>query len=1008
MKKRLILLLTALSMLLSSNAFAEVYIEDMNEYLFDLGAEAFDTRSQNKEISVKPEKDFVLELDILGQVRINISTDRQNYELFQGLIGGRGACIRENKAAVWFYDEGGKKMDISSGTHNYKFYMNLSTSTIDTYIDGVKASYSSVENVYTPQNTVALAGTTVKSFTFSGGTVSKIKAYYPPASVNTEIADEEYMIKYNALNFLGIIPDSLATTGVSDTLTRAQFAALAARLIGIREYNGEGAFPDVKKSNFAYAYINGLKERNYMNGYGEKFKPNQTITAEEAVCVIGRMLGYNEILFDSKETMYFYSTNKFFYEDILKGVNIKSSRQELCAKEVISLIYNALTARRYKFDYKELNLSDDPEDTLLYSYYGYVCHEEALIDSVEYGSKNINVTLKDGKNEKWLVSNEVSILNIVGTKQYIWVNQDDETVYYMYPYNYSRTLWGYISEYNKELSSGSVKPSKIAKIALLGMEGYINTDSDLKVYKNGGEVTESIEPVGLFVRLDIENNEVYAINILNAPVEGGIVKYISNDRITYIEGNVLEILDTNLTQNVISILDGSEVSYNELSVGMYFDYITDGNATYLLFSSAKCEGKINSVSDEKIKIGDEYANVTVNTVYTSTDGGESWSASGSVSDFIGLSVIAYLDMSGNVRYLATAASIEKYGIVFGGGDDDSDGEFMTVGIVTDTGIEKKVYEYDGSKKTVYAPEVTYYEALETKKKLNGDCVYKFTIKGDKIKKIEQISWDGEMRTDGKNVEYSNSRIVPKDTKNNYTYVNPSATIIMLLNGDGEFDPQITTLYKLNGMKTEGYDGFSFRVDDTKPMAELMVLGENFSNMYNSTWYYGVISQIDEIYEDEEIYKEYTIASPGGINKYKVKADNPLTVAGTEVKNNDVILYAYNGISSEIQKPLNTRILSIEDENMEKYSHGTTIQSGTSSETGTRDFYIGGRYVKEQSGFIHLNSSGEDKWIKKSGLFKAYILHGKKLTDTSVSDLVGKTVYVAANEGMAQMLIGVER
>ena len=29
MKKRLILLLTALSMLLSSNAFAEVYIEDM-------------------------------------------------------------------------------------------------------------------------------------------------------------------------------------------------------------------------------------------------------------------------------------------------------------------------------------------------------------------------------------------------------------------------------------------------------------------------------------------------------------------------------------------------------------------------------------------------------------------------------------------------------------------------------------------------------------------------------------------------------------------------------------------------------------------------------------------------------------------------------------------------------------------------------------------------------------------------------------------------------------------
>ena len=67
--------------------------------------------------------------------------------------------------------------------------------------------------------------------------VGLIHGKLKPAEKEEKVEDAEYTMWYNALNTLGIIPDNLAAVKISDTITRGQFAALAARLMKIEGRN---------------------------------------------------------------------------------------------------------------------------------------------------------------------------------------------------------------------------------------------------------------------------------------------------------------------------------------------------------------------------------------------------------------------------------------------------------------------------------------------------------------------------------------------------------------------------------------------------------------------------------------------------------------------------------------------------------------------------------------------------------------------------------------------------
>ena len=86
------------------------------------------------------------------------------------------------------------------------------------------------------------------------------------------------------------------------TITRAEFAKMACIAAGLKS-SGEAlsgttpSFSDVKANEWYTGWINLASSKGFVRGYEDgTYKPNQTISNQEIVTVLMRMLGYNDNL----------------------------------------------------------------------------------------------------------------------------------------------------------------------------------------------------------------------------------------------------------------------------------------------------------------------------------------------------------------------------------------------------------------------------------------------------------------------------------------------------------------------------------------------------------------------------------------------------------------------------------------------------------------------------------------------------------------------------------------
>ncbi|MBB3108893.1 hypothetical protein FHS18_000945 [Paenibacillus phyllosphaerae] len=78
----------------------------------------------------------------------------------------------------------------------------------------------------------------------------------------------------------------------ADRLTRAEFASVLAKLLGLPIVEGEvSAFTDVPKSSWAQKYIAQVSKLGLMNGNGSSFRPQDPISREEVAVTLVRVLG---------------------------------------------------------------------------------------------------------------------------------------------------------------------------------------------------------------------------------------------------------------------------------------------------------------------------------------------------------------------------------------------------------------------------------------------------------------------------------------------------------------------------------------------------------------------------------------------------------------------------------------------------------------------------------------------------------------------------------------------
>lgn len=103
----------------------------------------------------------------------------------------------------------------------------------------------------------------------------------------------------NYLKALGIYKGyEDGTLGLEKNITRAEFATLAVRILGLenqqQQKKGATVFNDIGADFWGSGYINIAVERNLVKGYPEDntFRPQGNITYAEALTVLVRLLGY--------------------------------------------------------------------------------------------------------------------------------------------------------------------------------------------------------------------------------------------------------------------------------------------------------------------------------------------------------------------------------------------------------------------------------------------------------------------------------------------------------------------------------------------------------------------------------------------------------------------------------------------------------------------------------------------------------------------------------------------
>jgi hypothetical protein len=85
------------------------------------------------------------------------------------------------------------------------------------------------------------------------------------------------------------------------SLTRAETAAMIARIKGLKGYEG-AAYEDVETLHWAYSYIQQVTAEGYMKGYDNRFRPEDPITKAELVTLLLRLRGVSAVPFPAGYT----------------------------------------------------------------------------------------------------------------------------------------------------------------------------------------------------------------------------------------------------------------------------------------------------------------------------------------------------------------------------------------------------------------------------------------------------------------------------------------------------------------------------------------------------------------------------------------------------------------------------------------------------------------------------------------------------------------------------------
>ena len=204
---------------------------------------------------------------------------------------------------------------------------------------------------------------------------------FAESSQDTQAVDERIVRMSNILSSIGIMDYADAeTTDFDAPVTRAEYADMIARLLKL-DISGSSAsrFTDVPEGYWANPSINALVDRGIIAGFSTgTFRPEETITYEQAIKIIVSALGYQNAAdyMGGYPDGYLQIASRY---DLLKNVAYKIG-EEISFAEVTALLYNSLEVPIMTYTIEEENWTtgSDADRTILSEYHDVYYAEGVL------------------------------------------------------------------------------------------------------------------------------------------------------------------------------------------------------------------------------------------------------------------------------------------------------------------------------------------------------------------------------------------------------------------------------------------------------------------------------------------------------------------------------------------------------------------------------------------------------------------------------------------------------
>lgn len=832
------------------------------------------------------------------------------------------------------------------------------------------------------------------------------------AALPEDVIGTEYEEAAQKLSVLGIMVGDAETGDMrpEENIKRTEFAKIAVTALGLQSAanssSGKTKFPDIHDGHWATGYVNVATAQSIVIGDDNgNFRPDDSMTYEEAVTVLVRMLGYGPVLpIDKWPTNYLAKAAEI---DLLEGVELQASAP-ITRGDVAILTANALDIPMlvqigYGTDAKYVVSGTEGTnvETILTAKQKLTV-TDAFVNSVDPEKNEISVSVKNENGEysvskKYRVNSDVSLHGREKSYVTLWIDKNDLVLNVVTPKN-SEVYYDYIAkinDYSDDKNFTAISLESLKEIGLKNANITYQVSENLEVTLNQEAYTGDFgkELFGTFAKFIVKDGELARLDMYTAE-RTGIIKTVEADYIDYqvTDKDTSRIRGFKDARNLSVVIDGKLSSYSSLAPEMYFGIRTfniSGETTrkdYVIFASTKtASGKLGAISDKTITVGDQKLNRAA-TVYLSKDKGLTYRAVSATSDFNGLfgqDVSAILNGYGQIVYLKAESHTAKefYGIVTNAWSTSED--MIRIALINEGAVEERAFEVSDKAGSLFDTVSETFQSHKSSSVADRMAnIYKFSLDNDnKLKEAQAVSMGSEISA--KSFDEDDNRIIGVGTGNNFDV---SEAVMFDLTDEDEIKMVDWSLVK--GTEDDAIEGLKFHADAVQ--ANIVVFTAETDVLGGGSRRFGFVKEVALVSEDDQsmtidmgeadwtalVDKQYT----------PVKEQIALYQSLSEDRAKVVASAAYNDLASLVP-------------HLKPYLDTVTAATGSEADTVTK---VDGKWLTMENG---LGGSTQFKVANEAIVYEVVTRNGD--TEFVKSDAAsidnGDSIYYLVEKDMIQVI-----